>query len=116
MSKHTPGPWASYPCALEAYSRVITAKGCMVQIARTGVRGELAMTKEVYGDRVTYPPGEETDANAKLIVAAPDLLAACYAVLHDCDDLDMVESNEPGREKGPWQMLNEAIAKAEGKP
>ena len=41
-----------------------------------------------------------------------ELLDACYAVLHDCDDIDMVESNEPGREKGPWQMLNEAIAKA----
>ena len=43
-----------------------------------------------------------------------ELLDACYAVLHDCDDIDMVESNEPGREKGPWQMLNEAIAKATG--
>ena len=43
-----------------------------------------------------------------------ELLDACYAVLHDCDDIDMVESNEPGREKGPWQMLNEALAKATG--
>ena len=63
--KHTPGPWTSYPCNLERYSRVITANGAMVQIA---------MTKEVYGDRRTYEPGEETTANARLIAAAPELL------------------------------------------
>ena len=72
-AKHTPGPWASYPCNLEKYSRVITAKGCMVQVAHTGVRGEVAMTKEVWGDRMTYGPCEETTANARLSVAEPDL-------------------------------------------
>lgn len=38
-----------------------------------------AMTKEVYGDRRTYGPGEETTANARLISAAPDLLEALIA-------------------------------------
>ena len=46
----------------------------MVQIAHTGVREKIAMTKEVYGDRITYEPGEETTANARLIAAAPTLL------------------------------------------
>lgn len=75
-AKHTPGPWTSYPCSLEKYSRVITAKGAMVQVAYTGLNhhDQVAMTKEVYGDRMTYGPGEETTANARLIVAAPDLL------------------------------------------
>lgn len=77
MNKHTPGPWTSYPCSLEKYSRVITAKGAMVQVAYTGLNhhDQVAMTKEVYGDRMTYGPGEETTANARLIAAAPDLLA-----------------------------------------
>ena len=78
---HTPGPWTSYPCNLEAYSQVITAKGCMVQIANTGVRGHVAMTKEVYGDRMTYGPCEETMANARLIAAAPDLLSSVKDLL-----------------------------------
>ena len=50
----------------------------MVQVAYTGLdhHDQVAMTKSVYGDRMTYGPGEETTANAQLIVAAPDLLAA----------------------------------------
>ena len=53
----------------------------MVQIAYTGLnhRDQVAMTKEVYGDRRTYGPGEETTANARLISAAPDLLEALIA-------------------------------------
>lgn len=46
--------------------------------------------------------------------AAPMLLEALQAVLHDCNDLDMVESNQPGRDKGPFQMAMEAIAAATG--
>lgn len=42
--------------------------------------------------------------------AARLALDALYAVLHDCDDIDMVESNEPGRDVGPWQLSNDAIA------
>lgn len=53
----------------------------MVQIAYTGLNhhDQVAMTKEVYGDRRTYGPGEETTANARLISAAPDLLEALIA-------------------------------------
>ena len=40
---------------------------------------QIAMTKEVYGDRRTYEPGEETTANARLIAAAPEMLDALIA-------------------------------------
>jgi len=46
---------------------------------RKGDHDQVAMTKEVYGDRRTYGPGEETTANARLISAAPDLLEALIA-------------------------------------
>ena len=99
--KHTSGPWKfgkELSCRAGEWLISFDAgnKGRGVAIAETRVGS-----------------GSET-ANARLIAAAPDLLEACYAVLHDCDDIDMVESNEPGRDKGPWQMLNEAIAKATG--
>lgn len=45
--------------------------------------------------------------------AAQLALEALKAVLHDCDDLDMVQSNQPGRDKGPWLMATEAIAALE---
>ena len=65
--------------------------------------------------RTVNPQHEgECEANARLIASAPDLLEALQAVLHDCDDLDMVESNEPGRDAGPWLMATNAIAKATG--
>lgn len=96
-AKHTPGPWTSYPCNLEKYSRVITAKGAMVQIA---------MTKEVYGDRMTYGPGEETTANARLIAAAPDLLALLVELVD-------IEGPMPGT--SAWgDKARAAIAKATG--
>jgi hypothetical protein len=59
--------------------------------------------------------GEMFYANACLISAAPDLLEACKAVLHDCEDLDMVESNQPGRQTTVFELLTTAIAKAEGR-
>ena len=87
--KHTPGPWTSYPCNLERYSQVITANGAMVQIA---------MTKEVYGDRRTYEPGEETTANARLIVAAPDMLEALRLAVNLLrQHVELPEGHEPVR-------------------
>jgi len=87
---YTPGPWTSYPCNLERYSRVITAKGAMVQIADVGVKGEVAFTKAVLGDRVTYDRYEETTANARLIVAAPDLLEVLREIVADGMHSDVV--------------------------
>ena len=106
--KHTPGPWTSYPCNLERYSRVITANGAMVQIAYTGLKhhDQVAMTKEVYGDRRTYGPGEETAANARLITAAPDLLEALQ---------DLLDGHAAGAITGDdLDGARRAIAKATG--
>lgn len=95
-TKHTPGPW---------YSAITPTSGtwvgsdpqCMIGIAR------------IFGDS-----DEETEANAALIAAAPDLLEALKA-LHSCH---RAFSNDPEM----WTALDDdarkqaeaAIEKAEG--
>lgn len=99
--KHTPGPWTDKSIDGSQWGIYDLRGWSIAQAHQIKVLSE--DMKQV-----------ERTANAKLIAAAPDLLAALQAVLHDCNDLDMVESNEPGRDKGPWQMATEAIAKAIG--
>ena len=93
-AQHTPGPWS-------------LANGNDLQI--DGPNGEaVAWTETCVGI-------ERDRANARLIAAAPDLLAACMAVL---DDLEMVPGKvyqggiEPSVETK--QMLRDAIRKATG--
>lgn len=93
MSKHTPGPWQlysgklrkEYPTQLlevqDATGRVIVQWGAFDSADQ---------------------PRTEKQANARLIAAAPDLLAACRAAYEHRLDLDVDE------------LLREAIAKAEG--
>ena len=75
MSKHTPGPW--HVCLNELMrddSYVIT----------TGedVTGEwIASVRAVIDDETLNVRGEEHQANARLIAAAPDLLAACLLAM-----------------------------------
>ncbi len=68
------------------------------------------------GDAANVDPQDplQSDANARLIAAAPNLLAACkaasegtYVDIADADDLTEVDQE-------CWGMLNAAIAKAEG--
>ncbi len=79
---HTPGPWQ-----LGAPSPDVNA----------------AATVRSDGWDVAHCFGTNAEPNARLIAAAPDLLAACQAVIHATSD--------PTR----WaQQVIDAIAKAEG--
>ena len=100
MSAHTPGPWSVIDGHYPQFREI---KGPSFTISIV-----LSATDLDFSDYL------KREADAQLIAAAPDMLAALYAVLHDCDNLDMVESNEPGRDIGPWEMANAAIAKATG--
>lgn len=88
MSAHTPGP--------------------VEMLARLAIQSERYVRDEEYQIAVNAVIGKP------VFDAAPALLAALQAVLHDCENLDMVESNEPGRDAGPWLMATNAIAKATG--
>ena len=66
-AKHTPGPW-------------------LIRSDATGTHIEIRHPRP-YGwaqlDLAKIAPAEECEANADLIAAAPDLLAACQAVLDE---------------------------------
>ena len=88
MSKHTPGPWRDGgPSAIGGWPVVGTGRGRIICYMR-----------------YAYPIDSKTAANARLIAAAPDLLAALKNLEHEWDGerCDMAEAQE-------------AIAKAEGK-
>jgi hypothetical protein len=59
------------------------------------------------------------DANARLIAAAPDLLAACKGLLRIADAWGRSEFEDPDQQKKMLAMLNpfrDIIAKAEPTP
>lgn len=103
-TKHTPGPW-------------IAAKGAGWLVTRPNAqeRREAAiavgMTPAVtiVGTPYNWFDEEESEANARLIAAAPELLEALKALVNNCADYE------------PWQRpcltfdnARAAIAKAEG--
>ena len=100
MSEHTPGPW--HPV------RITCVKGTAFGIEAEGpYRGEIASLQDA--EHIEGITGAETEANASLIAAAPDLLAACEAALIAIH-CGVTEAQKRHRLK----LLREAIAKAKG--
>lgn len=108
-AKHTPGPWELGPD--------IRSRGDLVyRMVLAGKKRLCAVS--VYGGRAgTNQPTfseEEVVANGHLVAAAPDLLAACEAVLPIIESLD--SAKEEGDDDEPLAaQLRAAIAKAKGK-
>jgi hypothetical protein len=97
MSKRTPGPWV-------VYGNRIFPKGKSSNIATASI-----MNFELNHDG-TQRPCKEMEANAKLIAAAPDLLAACKCAIEQIMNAGM----EDFLDSYVIQELSEAIQKAEG--
>jgi hypothetical protein len=101
MSGHTPGPWSvcgaqdgKCPCSSVLY--------------KDGVICEVRDSNSDMADATGHAPSpEEAQANKRLIAAAPELLEA----------LKIVAGSENWRcsEDGEWDIVNAAIAKAEGR-
>jgi len=89
-SKHTPGPWAAYNLA----------RGRILKSWR--VRGPASPVCRIFGGQSS---GDAEVANARLIAAAPDLLAACQSV---------IDSWERGDLAAAARQCAAAIAKATG--
>ena len=99
MSAHTPAPWSTDG---DAYS------GNLDVISPTG---RIAMIDCEFSEE----PESVLEANARLIAAAPDLLAAALCALADFEGI--LPEFDPEREHPAWETLAElraAIAKATG--
>jgi hypothetical protein len=92
VSKHTPGPWRAYP-ATNRLGDVFLGYWLVDGPDNAGVAdlfGEVRGEQDEDGDDKRLPDAE-IEANARLIVAAPDLLAACKRLL---DAMHMQEKRE----------------------
>ena len=88
MSKHTPGPWHIGAPPPNGEQTIGTQQGLMVAVATTG-------------------SGVPTEANARLIAAAPDLLSALQVA-------ELVLRERGLQCIGEYKQIESAIAKATG--
>jgi hypothetical protein len=115
-SKHTPGPWEAHE----------SDDGHEIHMGERVGSGHMYQTQHIlgYDHGLSEEDGkqfEEAEANAWLIAAAPDLLAACKLLqceLSYCRD-QLAELKRPSREGGSVDLAlkagRAAIAKAEAK-
>lgn len=95
-AQHTPGPWTIHP---KSASKVADSNGETVAAC-----GRIGVTNAEVYSRVL--------ADARLIAAAPDLLAACIALKEDLGHISLNAFNEI--DEKAKDMLLAAIAKACG--
>ena len=100
--KHTPGPWSAPSAGIYA--------GPMVDGYATGPLIASVGTREVLKQMRKFKRNtlQEVDANARLIAAAPDLLAALEAVLPYAIDIFTIREGEINI----YAQARAAIAKA----
>lgn len=94
-AEHTPAPW--FLEGNTVYALTTDERGREVNI----------FWATLSGTRFT-PDGRENRANARLIAAAPDLLAALEAMV------DRWEPDSAGSDRRMWETACAAIAKARG--
>ena len=108
MTEHTPGPWA-----VDSNNRVIGPPRPHKQGATIGLDTgvHLASVKDTIC-YVTCLTLAAQPANARLIAAAPDLLAALEQLVTDWQDVPDPMDRES---QGPFEQARAAIAKARGR-
>lgn len=109
MTSHTPGPWS------------LEADRMHFDTLSTVVAGERRKSKGIDQQMIVQVGGwagwKEQEANARLIAAAPDLLAAAKELAENFlrDELDDPELCFSERHHNAVHSLFDAIAKAEGR-
>jgi hypothetical protein len=102
MSRHTPGPWEAQGEARLVGTNEEHHLWCgNIWPLGPSYRGEICTVQSA--DHISGISRQEAEANARLIAAAPDLLAALKGILVITD-----------RDHVVWDAARAAIAKAEG--
>ena len=110
MSAHTPGPWA---IATRGAIEIATLHGVYRRPSEDGLgQGWVYVVADKGRDWRAMEDGEQ-EANARLIAAAPDLLAA-VTMIRDADD-DCRHDGLPTIPGPARAVIDAAIAKAEGR-
>lgn len=104
MTKHTQGTWRVRPDA-GAWSATYDARGSSAYEAVLADDEVVALVVARNDDPWSEPP--DTTHNARLIAAAPDMLAALN-FLNDCC------APMTGQQEECWKLVRSAIAKANG--
>jgi len=104
MSEHTAGPWGSYTLKAESNQDIIAELIKCVQSGEGDFYFITEKTDEVMPTICHVGNGPKSKANAHLIAAAPDMLAALKSIV-DIDQKKCIAMNE----------IENLIARAEGK-
>jgi len=104
-NRHTPGPWEQLKDSSVIYGVNDPERD------RDGFRVAVAVCGDELRPRGGLKFGDERDANARLIAAAPNMLDALKAAFYLLDD----RLAEPIRGADARKVIEEAIAKAEGR-
>lgn len=104
--KHTPGPWV----AVEADAETPAPAGLLIAVYRAGAHADLAVGPPICdmraaGDVRGSFAMEETNANARLIAAAPQMLEYLKGLL------DIIERDERQRHPVPLKAFSESLRK-----
>lgn len=108
-AKHTPGPWeiSERECGLGCHCKMYDINAQYPE--DTEAERNLMIVGTANGQNAVWLKKGETDANARLIAAAPELLEALQYML------DNYKANEAkGLGIGPIMKAKAAIAKATG--
>jgi hypothetical protein len=106
-AKFTPGPWV--------VDRVVSALDVCIGYEMPGAGSPVLVAMLNYDE--APPPGInylEAKANARLIAASPDLLAACEKALHCLTGEDGPIWDSQSHREAPYHFLWAAVVKARG--
>lgn len=118
-TKHTPGPWAAGPWvdSLGGHVyRIISGAGRSVSaVSVYGKRpdGSVGGRALQHGGHTPSVSAQECEANATLIAAAPDMLAALRSAADTIEQL--IKLNRIPANSGTLREINAAVAKAESR-
>ncbi len=109
MAKHTPGPWVFDGSGIHKEAVTMVEFGLEIHVQRIAaiyVADDFEFTSSEAEERFQA----EAEANAHLIAAAPDLLAACESVIARISD----PSVDREKDDESLRLLRAAIARAKG--